>query len=361
MKPRPFNQKRGKTGSNVRRNPLPAHRSKVLDAETRALRTRVRAYVGDCRGLFSARQLGIAAAIIADARRERHRFDLRNRRDDVRRAAGKTELRTKLGRQLARALPRFRAWQKLTRAYLRDQRKLLKLTFADSASIELGQVLSADPVDPQQFSAPFPLYDQQVAIQGTGPVVTDASVVVPENGHMMNRFAFVHDGNAGFGADAWFQLHRMMFAAPSVACGVNYAVPQTGRLRLRAVLQNYVSTVLFSVTDSFGFSNGVLDIQQRLFFSIVRRDGSVIYLPTTLLRSGIDDWQAIDISSALSTLDNSTPYTLQATTEESLPTFETLRIFVGSEVFIGSDMNDMTSTVHAHVWWHLKQLTVDVQ
>lgn len=360
MKPPVFNEKRARQGTNVRRNPVPAHNAAQLSARADNFQKALTLYRKHCRKLFNNAERRTAAALILAARQELQRRLLASGADASAHTKLKVEQRKKLDRELLRSLPNFRLWQQLTRDYVRYYRKVARLGIPQDLQLGLFGDFDIELVDAREHVPPFPLYDTQLVRTDNTPVVNDSSVVVPDNGHMMNRFNFDHDGETGWTVDGWFQLHRAVLASQSVACGINYAVPRAGRLQIHATLQNYASRVFWSVTDRFGFSYGNLLVEQRLLIRIIRRDRSVVTLATTLLASGVLDSPGIDAASLLPVLDNSLPYDLEGITEEVFAENENVQIFVGSEIFISSDLNDMVSHVDALVWWHLQQLSVSV-
>ncbi|HEX2862006.1 MAG TPA: hypothetical protein VHN79_10220, partial [Lacunisphaera sp.] len=67
-----------------------------------------------------------------------------------------------------------------------------------------------------------------------------------------------------------------------------------------------------------------------------------------------------DAATGMNPVDNTSPYTLDGYTEETIPAGETVQIFVSSDFLLQSSMNDMKSHVEAHVWWHLQKVTVTV-
>lgn len=358
MKIPPLNEKLAKTGTNVRRSPFHADYTQQLTKRMAFLNKALSLYQKHSRKLFTKAERRLAVPLTLAARQALQRQILQKQQDATRSARFKRQQRIRLDREFARVLPNFRIWRKLTKEYQRHFLKITRLGFARNAQIALLGDLDIDLVDPQEFQAPFPLYDTQPA--GASPLLEDRSIVVPENGHMQNRFEFNHDGDSGFLVDAWFQIERAFVTNQSVGCGINYTVPQTGRLQVHAALQNYVSRVFWSMTDLFGLSFGTLHVEQRLVIRIARRDRSVISLATTLTFSGVTDSPGIDASGLLSPLDNSLPYDLEGTTSETFSAGENVQIFVNSEIHIASDMNDMASHVNALVWWQLQQISVSV-
>jgi hypothetical protein len=145
-------------------------------------------------------------------------------------------------------------------------------------------------------------------------------------------------------------------ASGRASCGITFPMPQAGHLQITAELQNLYNHVTLSLRDSFGFSQGKLDVAVNLFISVVRVN-EVITLPkilftTTLVSGGGDNNSVMPDMEPL--------YTWSRTTNETFMQPEVVSILVGSEVQVRSELDDMVSRVEAVLAWRLNRLTVTV-
>jgi hypothetical protein len=311
--------------------------------------------------LFSKADINTAAQIIADARAARNRASLAVGSNAEAREACDLKARKTLDRLLSRALPGFAEFQSMKKAYLRDHAKAVTAAFSGPAGngthVQWGDLLATDDFSSEQFGRPFQVFDLH-HVDPDQLISNDQSFVSHSQGTMMNAFDFTHHYSGWPTVDAWFGLHRPTPASALVSCGINYTMPRAGRLRVSAVMQNYYSEVLYSIRDHFGLSYGTLDIQVNLFIAFMR-GGNTLYRPSTILsvsRSSDGD----NLSGSLSGFDTSSPYSVTAESDESLPANDVVQLQAGCEVHIESDVDDMTNRVNAVVRWQLMKLAVSV-
>jgi len=68
----------------------------------------------------------------------------------------------------------------------------------------------------------------------------------------------------------WVERQSVLSLSSSTAIGVDYTVPQSGRLLCSAVVQNIYNYVTFSLSDNWGFSDGEIRFRILLFIRIIR-------------------------------------------------------------------------------------------
>jgi hypothetical protein len=98
------------------------------------------------------------------------------------------------------------------------------------------------------------------------------------------------------------------------ACGVAFSAPRDGRLQISAVLRNFYNKLMYSVTDNWGFSSADVGISVELFVVVVR--GTKGDLHADVLRTTGLVSHGSDLSFSESEIDDTTPFTITATTDE---------------------------------------------
>ena len=208
----------------------------------------------------------------------------------------------------------------------------------------------------QEFGPPFTSFD----VETTGSsdfIVFDESFARPEIGHLVNNIVYDQDESTSIG-QGLFGHSPIEHGISRVSCGVAFTTPSAGRLKIGAELQNFYNKVVFSVKDKFGFSSADVGIGLRLFISVVRGT-HVEHMTKELLSTGLVS-HGSDLSYAQSDLDNSTPYTISAETSTRFNANESVLVLAGSEVFVGTVLDDMHCKVNAVLWWQLRKLVIDM-
>jgi hypothetical protein len=297
----------------------------------------------------------IASAVTAEWRAQ----SVRAGGDAAKVAALATAARRKFQRKLGQALPHYRAWQALARTQLREHRRLTDAAFAglarDRLNLDWGDLPLLES-DAREFVAPFSVRDVQT-IQWGNFVTRDLSSVRPELGHLLTDIVYDQDADTSFSDGLWGTL-PIRSADSWSACGVNFTVPTAGRLQIGAVLQNHYNHVAFSVTDNWGFSSAEVAVTLRLFVAVAQA-GRIAYLPTTLLSTGLTSHGSA-VSGTMPDLDTFTPYTVSGVTEETFAAGDSVQILAGSELLIGTALDDMHCKASGVLLWALKKLTVGV-
>jgi len=160
----PRKDKLAKTGSNLRGNPIAAHRGKLLGEMRKSFQRHADEYRAAAKKLFSKADLSTATAIVDHLRREYHTSNLKLGSDAEKLEANKTKLRKHVQRELARALPKLREWRGLARAFEREYQKLVFAHVNRHAQrdfhIDLGEPALSETA--QEFVPPYPLYDASI-------------------------------------------------------------------------------------------------------------------------------------------------------------------------------------------------------
>lgn len=350
----PQKDNKARKGSNLR---APLHDAGDLARLHKIHERLARDYHRQSRRLFSKADLRRVAEIADEIKRKWREASVKAGGDSERMDTLKASARQKLRRQLARVLPNYRKAQALRRAHLRDVRKLLEGTVtgvpAGRGRLAWGDI-TAGGVTAQQFVPPYSVFDVETIDDGHF-IKYDESFATPTIGHLVNNIIFHQDEHTSY-FHGLFGLLTRAYAANRVSCGVAYTAPASGRLQISAVFQNFYNKVMFSVHDNVGFSSADVKIALHLFVAIVR-GSKVIDLTKQILFTGLIS-HGDELSYALSDLDDTVPYTVSFVTDEAFNANESVQILTGSEVRIGTVLDDMHCNVNAVLWWQLKKLTV---
>ncbi len=357
----PLKDRRARTGSTLRGNPLRAHRLARQEAADRPLHRLTREYHRACRQLIPAADLKRAAAIAHAVKLEWRQASLKAGGDGTRLEALKDAARRKFHREAARALPGYRKWLALTKGYRKVHLQLDRHALSGAAGPRLevawGEVPHAPPPGAVEFVPPFPLFDVQM-LDPQGHVTADTSFAGPAAGNLVNNFVFDRDESTPAIIGAFGLTTRPDTATSLASCGGNFTLPRTGRLQVNANVRNYYNKAVLSLRDRFGFSYGKLGLQVRLFIDVIRgRD--VIHLPTTMLATSLDS-DGDDVSRTVTDIDNSMLFQVEGVTEETIAAGERVQVMVGSEVSIGSEQDDMDSHASAVYYWQVRKMFVAV-
>ena len=348
-----------RTGSSVRGASVLAQRQAELTRATKPHDRLAKEQNRLERSLFTKSELRRAAEIGRQLYREFREASLKVDGDSLRIEALKLSARKKLERMLARDLPRYRQWKTMRRAHMRAHDKLTQQTHAashfTSAAINWDAVLELDSTA-QTFVPPFTTFDVQ-NIDFGGFVVSDESFARPTIGHMINNFAYDQDESTSI-VGGLLGILPIENAASLVSCGVAFTTPSAGRLKIGAQMQNIFNRVNFSVSDNFGFSSAEVWVDVGLF-ALVVRGTKVERVDQTLIAAKIDS-DGSDQHRNLSDLDTTAPFTLSVETSTHLNANESELVLAGSEVVIGTVLDDMHCKMDAVLWWQLKSLTIDM-
>lgn len=355
----PEKDKRAKTGSSLRGQPLLAQRQAAFTKELRAHEQLVRDYRRESKNILSKADLRKAGKISREVNAGWRKLSMNIGGDSLKMDALKSSARGKLQRQFVRALPNYRKWQVLQRSHLAGHRTLDDAALAalpnDRVNVAWGDLPVLES-DAQVFAPPFSVQDVQ-SLQNGNFIRNDQSFARPAIGHLVNNFVFDQDEHTNVSDGLWGLL-TIGNARSWASCGIAFTMPKAGRLQVSAVLQSFYNKLVFSVQDNFGFSSADVAITVRLFIDIVR-GSQLIDLPTAILTTGLTS-HGSDLSYSMSDLDTTTPYTVSAETTESFDANESVQILVGSEVSIGTVIDDMHCHVNSVLWWALNKISVDV-
>lgn len=354
MKTYPVRDKKARTGSNLRSNRLRSNHEKLLAAQQKPLRRLALDYHRQCKKLFSKGDLRLAAEIAGRAEADWRKANLQAGSDVAQWAARKKTARAGLDRLLGRALPQYRQWQALRREHLSEYQKLSDLNLR---GLPAGRwdVIGPPPAGPvRSFIAPFNTYDVYT-IDTSDVIAEDQSVVAAQTGQIINDLEFDIDEDTAIILGVFGLIGRPT-ASGLASCGVNFTMPQAGRLQVTAELQNHYNHVTLSLTDNWGFSAGKLDVTLKLFIAFVlplsASQYSKVLFTQTLTSDGDNTSSVMPDTEAL--------YKWDRTSEESFAQGEVVQVLVGSEVYAATWLDDMRARANAVLVWQLKRLTIGV-
>lgn len=357
-------QSGGKTGSNIPNNPILAHRANLLAEQVGPFRKRARRANQEAKTLFTEADLRVAAKLAGKTNKEWRPKTLKVRGKASKVNDIKAEARKQMDRSFRDNLSKYEKLQSLQKDFSRDYHELSKAVSAaassDQVHIDWGDLTATTDPDVQEFGPPFPIFDAQNNGSDFAPDdIDDRSHVLPGSGGLVTKVHFVlDDGTSGWLMDEYFGINNTATFTSWVACGVSFTVPKAGRLRIGALLKNLFNHITGSLTNTFGFSHGNLDVELRLFTDIVRL-GNVIHIPTVILSDGLIS-HGSDLNLTMPDLDTSVPYTLDNETDEHFAAGEIMWIVVGSECYIKANLDDMTAHVSSDILWELQKITVGV-
>jgi hypothetical protein len=348
----PREDRRGRKGSTLGKA-WGKYWTKVVKAQSRRLTKSSRDYQRARQSLIARADSNRAKRLTQEARDEWHKRNLPALVRGSNAVMSKDAARTKLTRSLVRSIPGFRRVQALKRSHLQNHRKLTSEvlgTSADGTELAWNADLTGIPGD--KFVPPFPEFDLHTD-QFREVIVEDHSQVLPDIGHLVQNYVFEHNESD------WGFYNPAQFASHLASCGVQFTMPQAGRLHVTADIQNFFNRLDFSVSDNFGYSHSDLEVRVSIFV-LFRRGGDLFsFYPIELMTTGVFS-DGDDLSKVVSDLDNSVAYAADITTIEIFPAGESLRVLAGSQIRIDSDTDDMDVQVKATFWWQLRALYIDV-
>lgn len=355
----PRKDRDARTGSSLRSPYLLAQRQAELIRATKPHERLAKQQQPLERSLFSKSDLRRAAEIGRQVNREWREASIKAGGDSLRIDALKLAARKKLERALARDLPQYRQWKAMRRTHLRAHEKLTQQTQAASqfanVIVNWGTLLELESTA-QVFVPPFTSFDVQTLDSGDF-VVSDESFARPSIGHLINNFVYDQDESTSIGRGL-LGILPIENAASLVSCGVAFTTPSEGRLKISAELQNIYNKITYSVTDKFGFSSADVRIGLGLFVLVVRGT-RVEHVSQTLLTTGLKSGGS-DQHRTESDLDDTAPHTISVETATRLNANESVLVLAGSEVVIGTILDDMHCKMNAVLWWQLKKLAIDM-
>ena len=356
----PRKDRYARTGSSIRGSPVLAQRQAELARAKKPHDRLAREQSRLERSLFTKAELRRAADLGRQVNREFREASVKAGGDALRVDALKLAARKKLERLLARELPQYRQWKALRRAHMQAHQKLTQKTQVAShfanASIDWDAVLELDGTA-KTFVPPFTTFDVQMIDFG-GFVVSDESFARPNIGHMINNFAFDQDESTSIGRGL-LGILPIESAASLVSCGVAFTTPSAGRLKISAEMQNIFNRINFSVSDNFGFSSAEVGVAVALFALVLRGTQDVERVDQILITGSIDSGGSNQHRN-ISDLDTTAPHMLSVETATRLNANESVLVLAGSEVVIGTVLDDMHCKMDALMWWQLKRLVIDM-
>jgi len=123
------------------------------------------------------------------------------------------------------------------------------------------------------------------------------------------------------------------------------------------VFRNVYYRAMLSVEDSFGFSSAVTGITVGFCFTVLRGNGDVIELTSTLRHTRMDS-DGDDRSIVDAGIDDQTDISASEITTERFEANEALLVLAGSTVTLSSMLDDMHCRGNALAWWMLSKLRI---
>jgi hypothetical protein len=345
-----------RTGSNLETGPVLPAVEKSQRVSQRALEKLARDRSRQRAKLVTAAERKAAARQSDDARTAWQKKSLLRRLDADQRAAAKIAARRQLERALGRTIRRYRELNEMQRSYLRDAGRIasdrLKQAPRKGAEIHWGPIDWAPLVEATTFTAPFPKF----AVE-SGDIhdllVADNSFALPDIGHLIQNFTFAHNESH------WGLSSNANFVDQLTSCGIDYTLPEAGRLQVSAEIENVANRLTCSISDNFGFSHSYLTMTADLFIGLIRPGQPMDFFPVRVLTSRLKS-EGGDINRSISDLDNAVPFGVGAVSTFPIPAGETVTVLAGGHVRIDSDTDDMDAHVQATFWWRVRKLTVGV-
>jgi hypothetical protein len=268
----------------------------------------------------------------------------------------KWRMQTALKGILSETIPHYRRYRSTEKSHIRRTYSSLRDQFrgaiATGVDARLGEHVTVDQKNFQHFLPEYDIFDVTTHDVGN-TVVYDHSFVDPKLGFLVNNIRTRHN------EDAWLPTYNPVhWVFAEVSLGVEYQVPQTGYLTCMLSVQNAYNKISYSVKDNFGFSYAHLNIVHSIFIDIIRT-GERTRFHRIMVDAGLISHGA-DLSYSTSEIQNSTPYTISITTKDAFLKGERIQVMGGSYLFIGSELDDMESSVDAVLWWQLKKMSIGV-
>jgi hypothetical protein len=355
MKTLPTKDASARTGTNLRgagwsgfwRTRLTAARRRLAQAAARRLRA--------AKALFNRREIRQATKLVAEAKREWQASNARLGGGGSAWSRRRRTARTKIQQILARTCRNYRRIRSAQAVHFAEQAALvaeIQASWPGRGVVGWGGDAPVDPPTATVFTAPYALFAYET-LDFDGLLTEDDSFVLPDIGHFVLNFRVEHNESD------WSSYNPTRLFFNRGACGTSFTLPQAGRLRVTAQLQNIYNRIDYSITDNFGFSHSNLTVEVHLFIAIARAGGDPVYRYADLFTENISS-DGDDLARTLSSLDNTLPFAMDTTTLLVFPPNDVVEIVAGAEVRIFSDTDDMNAHVHLTHWWRLDRLTIEV-
>lgn len=353
----PQRTKHSKVGSNLKaRKRLAAADAALLESRLKPFRAAERQLQRQQRVILTRPVLRNAAEIV------RQHVDLYNQAFVKARGSGvkiqkaRQRARASIDRALRASTPRFAEYEALLRQHGRDHQRLVAthLLTPQGAALDLalGDILLPGGVAFQLFRPTYELFDV-TPVEPPSP--DNNSFAEPRSGIVVTDIQVHHTFPGVPGVDPFvFNPRRKGEFRSSV--GINFRVPQTGFLTGVAVIQNLFNKFVFTAEDRFGFSSADLDAVHTIFVTIIR-SGEIRRFETIVFANGLVA-RGDDLSFSTSPIQNSTPFRISFTTQETFVKGEQIQILAGAALFIQTIVNHMDGFIRGLTVWQVKSLSI---
>jgi len=350
----PRGDERGRRGSTLG-EAWGTYWAKVTKAQSLRLTKGSRRYQRERRSLITKASSDRAKRLTHEARDDWHSRNLPALAGGAKAVLSKDAARAKLTRSLVRSIPGFRGVQALKRSHLKNHPKLVGEVAGISADgMEVTWNADLTEIPGQKFVPPFTEFDLHVVqFSSSDVIVEDHSQVLPDIGHLVQNYVFQHNESD------WGFYNPALFANHLASCGVQFTMPQEGRLHVTADIKNLFNRLDFSVSDNFGFSHSDLEVRAIIFVAFLHGEDLVSFYPVELMATRISS-NGDDLAKVVSDLDTDLGYAVDITTTEVFPPGDAVRVLAGMQIRIDSDTDDMDAQVKATFWSQLRALYIDV-
>ena len=356
----PHKDQDAKTGSNLRGEPLVAKRRAEIERRLKAQQRLAKDHHRETKAFFSKAELKQAAQIREKVIADFRKASIKVGGDAERVAELKAAARKKFERLLARELPAYKKLKTLQKTHMRAQDKLATTAAAahlpSNISIDWGDVIVVGLDSGECFQPPYTTFDVQMVDFGE-KVVEDQSFAKPGIGHLVNNFVYDDNQSTSLIAGA-FGILPINSASSMVSCGVSFTTPSAGRLKVGALLRNFYNRIVVSVEDKFGFSSAKVSVSADFLVLVVR--GTTVEVVTKQLFIARADSGGDDVHRVLTDIDTDNPFSVSVETATHLDANESVLVLAGSEVSVGSILDDMHCKANALLWWRLEKLCIEM-
>lgn len=358
----PLHHKDARTRSDFRVPAYVASIAKRKAQQQALLRNHAKARERELRKHFSKAELKAAARIVARLREEFHAANLELGTDGATWDANKVLFQRRVRQRLAKAFPQVRQWRKKASALERrfaTQAFSLSSAASAKATSRLTLAPSAEPAEPvwTKFAAPYTFADVVRIDYDAFPTTSDQSFAIPSIGHVITNVVYEHDESTGI-LSGLFGWYLPLWAWSRSGVGASFAMPVTGRLKIRFRLKNFITRGHLALTDNFGMSDGYIQAFIKLFVELIH--GRAV---TTVSKIVVDQKlfaPGEDRSKLLPSLFQGGPYVWTVEIDAVFPAGAVLEFAVGTEFEAFATVDDMKAHIDATIWSEVTQIEVQV-
>lgn len=223
-------------------------------------------------------------------------------------------------------------------------------TVADNLIADIPDVLSLPELQVTSFKPPY-AFSEIFETGFSNHVTRNDSFVDTQTGFLLQDFNFRHSGGGSFNPVLTYDSH--------VAMGMRFTLPETGVLKVTAIMHNTLNVFFAVIKDNFGWSDGNVRISGSIFMDVLRPNNLQMSLKYSLAFLNLSS-EGDDVKTTETDLQSITPYTVTLISTGAFAAGETVDILVGSQVHIRSSLDDMTCLIRPRIGWQVKEVFVEV-